>query len=111
MAEGTHMAIELDDRVIDIIDRPLLSPGDLFRWARFLDQGQALSVSRERAVTALLEAAGADADALYDAYLISVRALGDGVATRSVVELLRDAKQYEALEDKGTSKERAARIA
>ena len=67
------------------------SAEELFRWACFLDQGQPQSVSRERSVDALIAAADEDRDALLRARHYALRALGLGVGTRAVVDLLQEA--------------------
>jgi hypothetical protein len=67
------------------------TPEELFRWACFLDQGQNESVSRARAVDALLAAAEHDRGVIVGARVYALRALGLGVGTRGVVDLLQDA--------------------
>jgi hypothetical protein len=60
----------------------------LFRWARFLDQGEGRSVSRHRAVEALIEAADHDRERLYQTRMYALRSLRQGVGTRGTVELI-----------------------
>jgi hypothetical protein len=62
------MAIDLEHPLEQdrFVDRPAASPEDLFRWARFLDEGQTHSFSRRCAVAALLDAATDEPEGLYE---------------------------------------------
>jgi hypothetical protein len=66
-------------------------PTELLRWARFLDQGDAWSVSRRRSVEALLEAAAQDDGVLRAALAEATMAMSDGDCAHGVIELLEDA--------------------
>jgi hypothetical protein len=74
-----------------VLDRDASTPVELFRWACFLDQGHPQSVSRERSVEALVEAADDDVTKLLQARNYALRALGLGVGTRGVVDLITEA--------------------
>jgi hypothetical protein len=69
-------------------DRQRCSSDELFRWARFLDQAEAVVVGRHRAVAALLEAARNDRELLSAARLHAVEAVREGVGVLSTVRLL-----------------------
>jgi hypothetical protein len=64
----------------------------LFRWARFLDQGEGRCVSRQRALDALIDAADRDRELIDQTWLYALRSLAQGVGTRSVVALLDAAR-------------------
>jgi hypothetical protein len=78
-----------DRKVPDLAMSPAPATDELFRWAQFLAQGEALSVARHRAIEALLEAADYDRDAIYATRLYALRALRRGLGTKDVVELLQ----------------------
>ena len=86
-----HPPLSTDRHVPDLASSAAPPIDELFRWARFLALGEALSVSRHRAVEAVLEAADYDRNAIYAARLYALRALGRGLATRDVVDLLEAA--------------------
>jgi hypothetical protein len=77
--------------VPDLASSAAPAADELFRWAQFLAQGEELSVARQRAVDALLEAGDYNRDAIYAARLYALRALGRGAGTRDVVDLLQAA--------------------
>jgi hypothetical protein len=64
---------------------------ELYRWARFLAQGEQGSVSRQRSIEALLEIVDNNRDALYAARLCGLRALRRGLGTRDVIDLIQAA--------------------
>ena len=63
---------------------------ELLGWAAMIDPGLRPSAARrDQAMDALAEAADGDGDMLHRAWLAALRALRDGSATRSSVNLLR----------------------
>ena len=86
-------------QVSDLASMTAPAADELFRWAQFLAQGEELSRARHRAIDALLEAGDYNRDAIYAARLYALRALGRGIGTRDVVDLLQaalDASQAHA---------------
>jgi hypothetical protein len=63
---------------------------ELVRWAVFLDPvGSASQRDRERSAHALRDAADGDAECVHLAWLLAIRRLARGEATRGAVDLLR----------------------
>jgi hypothetical protein len=69
-------------------DRDRCSSDELFRWARFLDQAEAVVVGRHRAVSALVDAARNDRELLLTARLHALEAVREGIGVLSTVRLL-----------------------
>jgi hypothetical protein len=94
------MAVDLRIGGIPIGERPVRpvrvaqepQVEQLLRWASFLDAGGGASATgRVRAAQALGEAADGDAELMHQAWLLGLRRLRGGDATRSSVELMRRA--------------------